>query len=52
VASLAAGSTIRATIMARISLARRSGLRSDNQDENRATIRMRMCRPWDYEGRA
>jgi hypothetical protein len=28
------------------------GLRRDNQDENRATIRMRMRRRGDYEGRA
>ena len=27
-------------------------LRRDNQDENRATIRMRMRRRGDYEGRA
>jgi hypothetical protein len=27
-------------------------MRRDNQDENRATIRMRMRRRGDYEGRA
>ena len=30
----------------------REKLRRDNQDENRATIRMRMRRRGDYEGRA
>jgi hypothetical protein len=29
-----------------------SAMRRDNQDENRATIRMRMRRRGDYEGRA
>ena len=29
-----------------------TALRRDNQDENRATIRMRMRRRGDYEGRA
>jgi hypothetical protein len=31
---------------------RKRVLRRDNQDENRATIRMRMRRRGDYEGRA
>ena len=37
---------------AQILLAADAGVRRDNQDENRATIRMRMRRRGDYEGRA